>query len=152
MPKLDLASLPFVESTGYPAALAGVVRGRSYQRLAAAAGLTQFGVNICKLAPGAASSIRHWHETEDEFSMMLEGELVLIENDGETLMRPGDCAGFKAGVPNGHHFVNRTDKPAAFLIIGSRAQTESVHYPDVDLLYVKDAAGGRYTQKNGEPY
>jgi len=152
VPKVDLSSIPFVERTGYPGKLAEAVRGRSYQRLTEAAGLTQFGVNFCRLAPGAASSIRHWHENEDEFAMMLEGELVLIENDGETIMRSGDCAGFKAGVANGHHFVNRTDKPAAFLIVGTRSEAETAHYPDVDLHFIKDAGGGRYTRKDGTSY
>jgi uncharacterized cupin superfamily protein len=152
MPKLDLTAIPFVESTGYPAPMSEVVRGRSYQRLTGAAGLTQFGVNFCRLAPGAASSIRHWHENEDEFALMVEGELVLIEEGGETVMTPGDCAGFKAGVPNGHHFVNRTDRPAMFLIVGTRAVTDAAHYPDVDLHYAKDASGGHYTHKDGSPY
>ncbi len=149
MPKLDLAAIPAVESTGYPGVLAEAVRGRSYQRLTDAAGLTQFGVNICRLKPGAASSIRHWHENEDEFVMMLEGELVLIENEGETMMRPGDCAGFKAGVANGHHFINRSGKDAAFLVVGTRAKYEIAHYPDVDLHFVRDASGSRYTHKDG---
>jgi uncharacterized cupin superfamily protein len=152
MPKLDLAAIPAVESTGYPGALAEIVRGRSYQRLTGAAGLTQFGVNICRLKPGAASSIRHWHENEDEFVMMLEGELVLIENEGETVMRPGDCAGFKAGVANGHHLINRSGKDAAFLVVGTRATYENAHYPDVDLHFVKDASGSRYTHKDGTAY
>jgi len=152
MPKLDLATIASVESTGYPGVLAEAVRGRSYQRLANAAGLTQFGVNICRLQPGAASSIRHWHENEDEFVMMLEGELVLIESEGETIMRPGDCAGFKSGVANGHHFVNRSDRPASFLVVGTRTEFETVHYPDADLLFVRDASGSRYTHKNGTAY
>jgi uncharacterized cupin superfamily protein len=152
VPKLDLAAIPYVERTGYPPALAERVRGRSYQRLTDAAGLTQFGVNICRLEPGAASSLRHWHENEDEFAMVLEGELVLIENDGETLVRPGDCVGFKAGVPNGHHFINRTDRPASFLIVGTRAAAEIAHYPDVDLHFVRDEAGRRFTHKNGAHY
>jgi uncharacterized cupin superfamily protein len=151
MPKLDLASIPFVERTGYPADLAGVVRGRSYQRLADPAGLTQFGVNFCRLEPGAASSIRHWHEAEDEFALMVEGELILVEDAGETPMRPGDCAAFKAGVANGHHFVNRSAKPATFLIVGTRAAADVAHYPDVDLHFTKDADGQRYTRKNGAP-
>jgi uncharacterized cupin superfamily protein len=152
MPKLDLAAIPFVESTGYPGSLAECVRGRSYQRLTEAAGLTQFGVNICRLQPGAASSIRHWHKNEDEFVMMLEGELILIENEGETVMRPGDCAGFKAGVANGHHLVNRSCKVAALLVIGTRAKYETAHYPDVDLHFVRDASGSRYTHKDGTAY
>jgi uncharacterized cupin superfamily protein len=152
VPKIELASIPFVASSGYPAALARMVDGCSYQQLSDEAGLTQFGVHICRLSPHAASSIRHWHENEDEFAMVLEGELILIENEGETTMRPGDCAGFKAGVANGHHLVNRSDKPAAFLIVGTRAEHETAHYPDVDLHFVKDAAGNRYMHKHGSSY
>ena len=83
-------------------------------------GLTQFGVNLTRLKPGAASALRHWHENEDEFIYVLEGELVLVENDGETILRPGDAAGFKAGIPNGHHLINRTRRDALYLEIGTR--------------------------------
>ncbi len=152
MPKLDLTAIPWTARTGYPGSLADMVRGRSYQRLTDPGGLSQFGVNLCRLEPGAASSIRHWHETEDEFAVMLEGELVLVEETSETILRPGDCAAFPAGAPNGHHFVNRTDRTVTFLVVGTRATVERVHYPDVDLMYVEDEAGGRYTHKDGAPY
>jgi uncharacterized cupin superfamily protein len=152
MPKIDLLAIPAVASTGYPGVLARAVDGRSYQRLTDAAGLTQFGVNICHLLPGAASSIRHWHENEDEFAMVLDGELTLVENEGETILRKGDCAGFKAGVANGHHLINRSNQSAAFLIVGTRAETETAHYPDVDLHFVKDANGSRFTRKDGTSY
>ena len=152
MPKLDLASIPSVARSGYPAVFQHIVQGRSTQRLGAAAGLTQFGVNICHLAPGAASSIRHWHANEDEFALMLTGELVLVEDEGETVMRPGDCAGFKAGVANGHNFINRSTNPASFLIIGSRLPRELAHYPDHDLAYELTETGERFLHKDGTPY
>ena len=114
--------------------------------------MSQFGVNLTRLKPGAASSLRHWHENEDEFVYMLAGELVLIEDDGETIMRPGDCAGFKANVANGHHLVNRTERDALYLEIGTRAPAERAHYPDVDLEFERDETSARILHKNGEPY
>jgi uncharacterized cupin superfamily protein len=152
MPKIDLDAIPFARGSSYPAALAGVVKGRLSRRLTQAAGLTQFGVNIIRLEPGAASSIRHWHENEDEFALVLDGTLSLVEDGGETTLVAGDCAGFPAGVPNGHHFVNRSDKPAAFLIVGTRAKTERAHYPDDDLAYARTAEGFTFTHKDGSPY
>src|SRR5579862_180245 len=133
MPKIDIASLPVDTRTGYPPPLDRVVQGRERKRLGNAAGLDQFGVNLTRLKPGAASALRHWHENEDEFVYVLEGELVLIEDEGETMLRPGDAAGFKAGLANGHHLVNKTQRDAIYLEIGTRAPTERAHYPDVDL-------------------
>lgn len=152
MPKLDLSTLPVISKTGYPGALADIVRGRSYQRLAAPGGLTQFGVNLCRVAPGSASSQRHWHEKEDEFVVMLEGELILVEEGSEQVMRPGDCATFKAGVANGHHFVNRADKDGVFVVVGTNLPNERAYYPDVDLLYKDDETGSGYFRKDGTPY
>jgi uncharacterized cupin superfamily protein len=152
MPKIDRSAIPFVEGSSYPAALAGVVKGRAYQRLTQAAGLTQFGVNIVSMEPGAASSIRHWHENEDEFALILDGTLMLVEDGGEVALSAGDCASFPAGAANGHHLVNRSDKPASFLIVGTRAVTERCHYPDVDLAYAKTAEGFTFTHKDGSPY
>ena len=149
MPKIDIASLPEQIRSGYPAPHDQVVAGRSRKRLGNAVGLDQFGVNLTTLKPGAASALRHWHEKEDEFVYMLKGEVVLIENDGETIMRPGDAAGFKAGVANGHHLVNRSGDDAVYLEIGSRKDGERAHYSDVDLAVVKDDAGYRYTRKDG---
>ncbi|MFL5075820.1 MAG: cupin domain-containing protein [Microvirga sp.] len=152
MPKIDIAAIPVRERTGYPPAYADAVKGRLFQALGDAAGLTQFGVNLVRLKPGAASSQRHWHENEDEFLIVLEGELVLVEDEGETILRAGDAAGFKAGVPNGHCLLNRTQRDGVFLVVGSRAAAERAHYPDLDLLY--EATGGRvrYTNRAGEPF
>ena len=152
MPKIDLTKLRPRESTNYPDAFKHVVKGREKTALGNAADLTQFGVNLTRLKPGAASSLRHWHENEDEFVYVLAGELVLIEDEGETIMRPGDCAGFKAHVGNGHHLVNKSQRDALILEIGTRAKSERAHYPDVDLQFDRDETGVRITHKNGEPY
>jgi len=152
MPKIDIDSLPVRTGTGYPGKLAEIVDGRSSRALGDAGGLTQYGVNLVRLAPGAASAQRHWHENEDEFVWMVEGELVLIEDGGETVMRSGDAATFKAGVANGHHLVNRSDKDSVFLVVGTRARPERCHYPDVDLAFADDEGGRRFTRKSGEPY
>jgi uncharacterized cupin superfamily protein len=151
MPKIDIASLPLDTRTGYPPPYDKLVAGRSRKRLGNAAGLDQFGVNLTRLKPGSASALRHWHENEDELVYVLEGELILVENDGETAMRPGDAAGFKAGVANGHHFVNRSQSDAVYLEIGTRAKRERAHYPDLDLTAVKDEQGYRYTREDGTP-
>ena len=152
MPKIDIAAIPVRERTGYPAAYAAAVKGRLFQALGDAAGLTQFGVNLVRLRPGAASSQRHWHENEDEFLIVLEGELVLVEDESETILRAGDAAGFKAGVPNGHQLLNRTARDGVFLVVGSRAPAERAHYPDVDLLYEATDGRVRYTNRAGEPF
>ena len=152
MPKIDIASLPTDTRTGYPAPFDRVVVGRERRRLGNAVGLDQFGVNLTTLRPGAASALRHWHECEDELVYVLEGELVLIENEGETVLRPGDAAGFKANTPNGHHLINKSDRPAVYLEIGTRSKHEKVEYSEVDLKVVRDHNGMRYTHKNGEPY
>jgi uncharacterized cupin superfamily protein len=153
MPKVDISSVEARASTGYPQPLRQVVEGRSKQALGNAAGLTQFGVNLTTLKRGAASALRHWHEKEDEFVYILEGEAVLIEEHGETMMKPGDAAGFKAGVANGHQLVNRSARDVVYLEIGSRMKDEIAHYPDDDLALTRDAAGKNiFTRKSGEPY
>jgi uncharacterized cupin superfamily protein len=152
MPKIDIEAIPLLNATGYPEPFRHIVAGRSFQRLGNAAGLTQYGVNLVTIAPGGASSARHWHENEDEFVYMVDGELVLIENEGETIMKAGDAAGFKAGVANGHQFVNRSGRDARFLVVGTRAPSERGHYPDIDLAYHGDGKTVRYTRKSGEPY
>jgi uncharacterized cupin superfamily protein len=152
MPKIDVAKIPVDTRTGYPAPFDRVVVGRERKRLGNAAGLDQFGVNLTTLKPGAASALRHWHEKEDELIYMLEGEVVLIEDDGETVLKPGDAAGFKASSGDGHHLINRSNRNAVYLEIGARAKYERVDYPDVDLQVVRDDKGLRYTHKNGDPY
>ncbi|MFZ1924271.1 MAG: cupin domain-containing protein [Xanthobacteraceae bacterium] len=152
MPKIDIVKLPVDTRTGYPKPFDRMVAGRERKRLGNAAGLDQFGVNLTRLKPGAASAQRHWHEKEDEFVYVLEGEVVLIENGGETALAPGDAAGFKANSGDGHHLVNRGKRDAVYLEVGTRSKHERVEYPDVDLLVIRDDEGFRYTHKNGEPY
>jgi uncharacterized cupin superfamily protein len=152
MPKIDVAKLEVHSGSGYPAPFQARCHGRHKQRLGDAAGLTQFGVNLARIDPGAESALRHWHEEEDELVYMLEGELVLIDDSGETVLRPGDAAAFAKGDGNGHHLVNRTDKPALYLEVGTRLPREHVHYPDDDLVLIRDDEGRRALHKSGEPW
>jgi uncharacterized cupin superfamily protein len=152
MPKIDIANVKVEISTGYPDPYRDVVAGRERRRLGNAVGLDQFGVNLTTLRPGMQSSQRHWHEAEDEFVYVLEGELTLCENGGETVLRPGDAAGWKAGVANGHCLVNRTARDAVFLEVGTRKKDDRVEYPDIDLINVKTAGVQQFFHKSGEPY
>ena len=152
MPKIDIAALPIDTRTGYPPPLNRAVQGRERKRLGNAVGLDQFGVNLTTLKPGAATALRHWHEQEDELVYILAGEVVLIEDGGETVLGPGDAAGFKANTPNGHHLINRSQRDVLLLEVGTRSKFEKASYPDVDLVAIRDAAGMRYTRKNGEPH
>jgi uncharacterized cupin superfamily protein len=152
MPKIDISKLPTDARTGYPPPYDRAVVGRERKRLGNAAGLDQFGVNLTTLKPGASSALRHWHEREDEFIYVLEGELVLIEDGGETLLKPGDAAGFKANSRDGHHLINKTDRNAVYLEVGTRSKHERVEYPEADLMVVRDDKGLRYTHRNGDPY
>ena len=152
MPRIDIANVPLDAATRYPKPFDAVVVGRARQRLGNAAGLDQFGVNLCRLKPGAASSQRHWHSKEDEFVYVLEGEVVLIEDEGETILKPGDAAAWKAGVANGHCLINRSDRDALVLEVGTRSPTENAFYSDIDMQVVRDTQGTRYLRKNGEPY
>lgn len=152
MPKIDLDALPIDTATRYPAPFHRAVEGRARQRLGNAAGLDQFGVNLTRLPPGAASSLRHWHQHEDELVYMLEGEVVLIEDTGETILRPGDAAAWKAGVANGHCLVNRGNRVAVFLEIGTRAPREQAVYSDIDMKVEREGNNARFLHKSGEPY
>ncbi len=149
MPKLDLSQIPFKGGSSYPGKLAEAVGGRFNQGVGDAGGLTQFGVNIVRLEPQALSSLRHYHMEQDEFAIMLSGKCVLIDDDGEHEMLPGDCAAWPAGEANGHHLVNRTDAPASFLVVGTRTPTETCIYSDLDMM-VKDD-GNTFTRKDGSP-
>ncbi|MBK0326533.1 cupin domain-containing protein [Rhodobacteraceae bacterium F11138] len=151
MPKLDLSQIPVTGGSTYPGRLAQAMDGRSKQRLGDAAGLTQFGVNLVFIEPGGASSLRHYHMRQDEFAMVTEGELVLVEDNGETTLLPGDCAAWPAGVENGHCLVNRGNKRAGFLVIGTRTETETAVYSDIDMMVTSDADGSRFTRKDGSP-
>ena len=151
MPKIDIETAPTGHGTSYPDEFAGPCLPRRRWRLGDAVGLDQFGVNLLRLPAGAWSSQRHWHTTEDEFVWVVEGEGVLVEEDGETVLRPGDCAGFKAGVANGHKIENRSDREAVLLEVGSRRPTEDAcDYPDIDMILPKGA--DRDFHRDGTPY
>lgn len=152
MPRIDISRIPAQQIASYPKQFAAVISGREKQRIGDTVGLTQFGVNITRIKAGAASALRHWHEQEDEFVYVVEGELTLIEDGGETVLRAGDAAGFKAGVANGHHLVNKSQRDALYLEVGTRAKRERAHYPDVDLVGDKDERGFRFSHRSGEPY
>ncbi|MCA8878888.1 MAG: cupin domain-containing protein [Rhodobacteraceae bacterium] len=152
MPKLDFSKVPVKTGSIYPAPFAAMMEGRSSLRLGQAGGLTQFGVNLVILEPGARSSLRHWHQEEDEFVIVLDGELMLAQDAGETPMGPGDCAAFPAGDPDGHCFVNRSDKVGRFLVIGSKAPREVATYSDEDLVLTVDNGEVTYSRKDGSPY
>jgi len=150
MKKIDLAVAPCRKGSDYPPPFDGRLRERVRRALGDAAGLTQFGVNLQRLAPGAWSSQRHWHTAEDEFVWVLEGEVVLVTDSGEEVLIAGDCAGFKAGAADGHHIQNRSNRDALLLEIGSRRPDEdTVEYPDIDLRWT---AATDYTHKDTTPY
>ena len=152
MPVLDLAKVPVKTGSIYPEPYASMMKGRSSLRLGDAGGLTQFGVNLVTLEPGALSSLRHWHLNEDEFVMVTEGECILVQDAGETVMRPGDCAAFPAGSTDGHHFINRTDTVAKFLVVGFKAPREVATYSDVDLRVEIEGGKARFTYKDGSDW
>lgn len=149
MPKLDLDAIEPTNRTGYPEPYASDVAGRWYRRLGPAAGLADFGASHVTLKPGAMSSQRHWHQGEDELVIMLSGEAVLVEDEGETVMRPGDVAAFPKGVANGHHLINRSARDCVFVAVGRMADSDC-HYPDIDLHL--DGPSGRFTRRDGTPY
>jgi len=151
MPRIDVEKTPLITSTGYPAPYADAVAGRSKKRLGEAGGLTQYGVNLTVLKPGAASAHRHWHRNEDEFIYIISGQAVLVEDAGEFALKAGDAAAFPAGAANGHHLVNRSSSDVVYLEVGTRAKTEVVEYTDpaIDLRAVNDGRGWRYEHRNG---
>lgn len=151
MPKIDIDAAPTGHGTSYPEEFAGPCKPRRRWKLGDAVGLTQFGVNLLRLPAGAWSSQRHWHANEDEFVMVLSGEVVLVESDGETVLRAGDCAGFKAGVADGHKIENRSDSEAVLLEVGTRSpKTDACDYPDIDMVLPEGA--DRYFHRDGSPY
>jgi uncharacterized cupin superfamily protein len=152
MAKIDIAKVPVKSGSIYPDEFQAECRGRHKQALGDVACLTQFGVNLTRIEPGQSSALRHWHEHEDELIYMLEGELLLVENGGETVLKPGDCVGFKAGDRNAHKLVNHSARDAIYFEVGTRVKSERVHYPDDDLVMERDQAGRRFFRSNGEPY
>ena len=147
-----IKDLPVRNTTIYPPVLAKEIKGRSNVALGNIFGLTQFGANITTLEPGAWSSHRHAHAEEDELLVALEGEMVIVDNHGRHPFRSGMVAGFKAGDGNAHKVVNETDKPVKFLVVGTRSETETVHYADVDMKGVKTAGNFVVTRKDGSTF
>ena len=149
--RIDIGKLEAIVGTLYPPPFDEPCRERFRRRLGDAAGLTQFGVNLLQLPPGAWSSQRHWHTVEDEFVYVLEGEVVLVTDAGEELLRSGDCAGFAAGAADGHHLQNRSTHTATVLEIGTRRpEDDEAFYPDIDLHALKGSGG--YAHRDGRPY
>jgi uncharacterized cupin superfamily protein len=149
MPVIDKTKVPVKTGSIYPSPYAEMMGGRSSLRLGDGGGLTQFGVNLITLQPGALSSLRHWHLNEDEFVMVTEGECTLVQDAGEVVMRAGDCAAFPAGHPDGHHFRNDSALPATFLVVGTKAPREVATYSDVDLKVEIEAGKARFTYRDG---
>ena len=149
---IDAASASERTSTLYPEPFASKVAGRGKRALGDLFGLTAFGVNLTRLAPGACSSMRHAHSREDEFVFVLEGTPTLVTDAGETLLQPGMCAGFAAGTGNAHHMVNRSAAEVVYLEIGSRDGEDQVQYPDDDLAARKVDGGWKFFHKDGQPY
>jgi uncharacterized cupin superfamily protein len=148
--KIDLAKAPTSAGTLYPPPFDEPCRKRRRIKIGDAATLTQFGVNLCTLAPGAWSSQRHWHTATDELIQVVSGEVVLVTDEGEEILRAGDWAGFKAGDRNGHHFQNRSDKDAVILEIGTRDAKDEAFYSDIDMRTFAGKPG--YAYRDGTPY
>jgi len=150
VPKINVAGVPQVHGVGYPPAFAALSAERIRQRLGDAGGLRDFGVNLMQLPPGNWSSQRHWHSHEDEFVYVLEGELTLIEDGGETTLRAGDCAAFPKNSGDGHHMINRSGATAIYLEVGSRQRDDVTTCSDVDMMSTH--TDGRFLHKDGRPY
>jgi uncharacterized cupin superfamily protein len=151
MPKIDLDCIERLNRTGYPPPFDQPVAGRWSQKLGSAFGLTDFGATVTTLEPGAWSSQRHWHEGEDELVVVLEGEAVLVEDDGETALRAGDIAVFPKAAANGHHLINRSDASCRLIAVGSARVSAPVYYSDIDMM-IDPAMGSGYRHKDRTPY
>jgi uncharacterized cupin superfamily protein len=152
MPKrIDPKDLPAHTGTFYPPPYDQPCRARERRKLGDAAGLTQFGVNLLRLKPGVWSSQRHWHTEQDEFVYVVSGEVVLVTDAGEEILKAGDCAGFKAGDRDGHHLQNRSNADAVLLEIGTRIPTDGGEYSDIDMAF-QMGGSAMYTRKDGTPY
>ncbi len=150
VPKIDISQVPERQGSGYPSPFAEAASARIKQALGDAGGLTDFGVNLTRLPPGAWSSQRHWHTDEDEFLYVLSGKLSLVTDAGEQPLVAHDFAAFPKNRADGHHLVNRGTQMAVYLEIGSRHALDRCHYPDIDLHW--DGAVGVYAHKDGTPY
>jgi len=150
VPKIDVDAIAVRVGTGYPEPFNRPCAERTRKRLGDAIGLQDFGVNLMTLPPGGWSSQRHWHSEEDEFVFVVEGELVLVQDNAETILRKGDCAGFPKASGNGHHLQNRSSEIAVYLEVGSRSRTDLITCSDVDLK--SSSIDGLFTHKDGTPY
>jgi uncharacterized cupin superfamily protein len=148
MPKIDVESIEQSNKTGYPAPFDAPVQGRHWRRLAPAGGLTLLGASHVVLKPGAWSSQRHWHDGEDEMVIIISGEAVLIEDQGELVLQAGDVAAFPAAIKNGHHLVNRSDQDCIFIAISAGDKDSGGTYSDIDMVFSKDG----YFRKDGSRY
>jgi uncharacterized cupin superfamily protein len=148
MPRIDIAAALERKGSSYPPPYDAPCAERVRKRLGDAAGLSDFGVNLITLLPGVWSSQRHWHSHEDEFVFVVSGEVVLITDEGETVLRSGNCAGFPKGVSNGHQLVNRSNAPAVCLEVGTRSADDVCTYSDIDLI----SGPTGYTRKDGSAY
>lgn len=151
MPKLDLSKAPIKSGSIYPDPYANQMAGRSSKRLGDLGGLSQFGANLVILEPGAKSSLRHYHEVEDEFVMITSGQCILVDNDGRHQMNVGDCAAFPANDGNAHHFINETNQEARFLVVGTRGPRERAHYPDDNMQIDVHDGKATFSRPDGSP-
>jgi len=150
MPKINVDLVQKRAGSGYPKPFDTPCASRIRQRLGNAGGLTDFGVNLMTLPPGAWSSQRHWHTAEDEFVYVLTGQLTLVDDNGKTILSAGDCAAFPKGVNNGHHLINRSDCVATYLEVGSRSPQDIIYCADIDMM--SPSTDGRFLHKDGTPY
>ena len=150
MAKINVNAVSERRGSGYPAPFHEPCANRVRQRLGDAGGLTQFGVNLLRLSPGAWSSQRHWHSAEDEFVYVVSGEVTLVTDKGEEVLRAGECAAFPKGEPNGHHLINKSQAVAVCLEVGTRSGEDFCRYSDIDMQI--DSKVGRYTHGDGTPY
>ena len=150
MKKISLSAIAADNQSSYPPPFHEPCKGQTCQRLARSQGLTLFGVNLTVIPPGGWSSQRHWHSHEDEFIWVVEGELTLVTDAGEETLLPGDCAAFRAGDPDGHHLVNRSDRSAKVIEIGNSDPRDRCVYPDIDMIAGPGTAG--YSHRDGSRY
>lgn len=150
--RIDVSALPSVVGTLYPTPFDGPCRARERIKLGDEAGLTQFGVNLSKLPPGTWSSQRHWHSSADEFIYVVAGEVVLVTDEGEEVLKAGDAAGFKAGDDNGHTFQNRSAADVLILEIGTRDDADVGYYSDIDMVAPAAGKPAIYAHRDGTPY
>ena len=151
-PALDPETVPVKAGTDYPEPFRAAVVARERRALGDALGLKNFGVNLTRLPPGCASAQRHWHSKQDEFVFIVEGELVLVTDSGEQVLRAGQVAGFPAGARDGHHLINRTKRDALYLEVGDRTADDECDYPDIDMLVRWIDGKEKYVHKDGTPY